>query len=102
MSHHDLIDVSYDFVSLAMDEATGCDRLDCEGREWPDYSADIEEIGQYAVMFNLPGYLPDCEPEYFETLDEAEQRVRELRAEGRELYGNADPYVYSIEDMATA
>lgn len=94
-----MIDVSYDIVSLVLDEATACDRLDGEGIEWPDFAEDIDGIGRFAVMHNLPGCLPDCDPEYFETIDEAEQRLQELRAEGRELYGRNDPYVYDIVDM---
>jgi hypothetical protein len=93
------IDVTYDLVSLVLDEATGCDRLNEECREWPDYADGIDGIGRFAVSHCLPGCDPDCGPEYFETMDEAEQRVRELRAEGRELYGRNDPYVYKIVDM---
>ncbi len=93
------IDVSYDLVSLVLDEATGCDRLNEECHEWPDYAEDIEGLGRFAVVFNLPGCLPDCDPDYFEERDEAEQRLRELMAEGRELYGHCDPYEYEIVDM---
>jgi hypothetical protein len=94
-----LIEVHYDVVSLVLDEATACDRLTDDAREWPDYSQDIESLGRFAVMFNLPGCLPDCDPDYFDTMEEAEQRIRELRAEGRELYGRNDPYAYSVVDV---
>ena len=94
-----VIDVTYDLVDLMLDEATGCDRLNDECREWPDYADDIDGIGRFAVIYNLPGNLPECDPTYHETMDEAEQRLRELRAEGRELYGRNDPYVYEIVDM---
>lgn len=55
----------------------------------------------YAVGWNLAGCLPEVPPVNFDTLEEAEQYVKEAREFGVECYGSEDkdPYVYWVEPV---
>jgi len=69
-------------------------------RVWNDYSQGIEEIGRFCVSYSLPGCSPKHPPQYFDTLEEAEECVRSLRLDGEARYGRNDPYRYEILDGA--
>ena len=51
-----------------------------------------EENGPWAVVVNMPGYLPEAEPAYFQTEAEAEAYATEERAELEE----GSPYIVDV------
>jgi len=63
---------------------------------------EVSDLGRFAVVYSLPGCLPDAEPTFFDQRDEAEQYVRDLRLEGEDIYGRNDPYVYEVLDLNEA
>ena len=95
--HHLLIDAEYSIVPteteiLREDDAYTLDTLDGAGID------DIRDIGRFAVTYNMPGYLPECEPVYFDDRDDAEQYVRDCRLSDEDC--RTTGYVYDIVDMA--
>jgi hypothetical protein len=95
--HHLLIDAEYTFVGveneiLREEDVYGLDTLAADDID------DIRDIGRFAVVYNAPGYLPECEPVYFDDEAEAEQYVRECRLSDED--NRTTGYVYDIVDMA--
>ncbi len=94
--HSILLDCDYTLVGE-------CEALRDDGYTLDTFGADdivdIRDIGRFAVVYNLPGYLPECEPVYFDSEEEAEQYVRDCRLADEDGTGRGG-YVYDIVDMA--
>jgi hypothetical protein len=92
--HHLLIDAEYTFVGVENEILREEDAVTLETY----YGDDIRELGRFAVVYNMPGYLPESDPVYFDDEAEAEQYVRECRLADEDA--RTTGYVYDIVDMA--
>jgi hypothetical protein len=92
--HHLLIDAEYTLVGIEAEILREEDDAVLETY----FADDIRELGRFAVVYNAPGYLPECEPVYFDDEADAEQYVRECRLADEDA--RTTGYVYDIVDMA--
>jgi hypothetical protein len=92
--HSILIDAEYNLIGLEAEVLREEDAVTLETY----YADDVRELGRFAVTYNMPGYLPESDPVYFDCEDDAEQYVRECRLADEDAHDTG--YVYDIVDMA--
>ena len=92
--HSILIDAEYALVGIETEILREEDEVTLETY----YGDDIRELGRFAVVYNAPGCLPECDPVYFDDEADAEQYVRECRLADEDA--RTTGYVYDIVDMA--
>src|SRR5215831_11246236 len=59
---------------------------------------DSPEDAKYAVVENMPGYLPESDPVYFDNVQDAEDYAREQEAELEEA-GLSETYIVDVIEL---